>query len=376
MGTLSMGIVLDRDVRWPHRLLAAAGVLLAMWTATVPHVVYLIALFGVMGLAALCAGALDIGGNILLVYAWGREDDGSSAAMTGLHFAWGVGAACAPVMAAGLGLEGSDMVMVYSIIPGTACILMLAPLVAAVPAKRASAMSDNDGGWNVGTISVCSRPSLPILWSFWCCFCANVGEVALATPFLRSRFVGGMCAMTFYYFAYATAEQVPGAWLATYAVHSDVDSSDAHGAYVTSVYWASLTLGRLVAAVTALRIADETLMRSCFAACGAGCVVLIVVGQSSLTGLYVAAAFLGLGLSALFPMGILLARSRLPVRGKWISRFIAGSDVGSITMPALVGFFVEDHPSAFVIAQVASLSLLLFTFIAMTCLPRLKDDKA
>ena len=84
-----------------------------------------------------------------MVQAWGRDDDGSSAAMTGLHFAWGVGAACSPLLAVALGLDGEDMDMVYTVIPSIAMVLMLAPLFAALPEKKSIAAGDSDGGFRV-----------------------------------------------------------------------------------------------------------------------------------------------------------------------------------------------------------------------------------
>eukprot|EP00729_Bicosta_minor_P027823 gene27823-11526_t len=58
--------------------------------------------------------------------------------------------------------------------------------------------------------------------------------------------------------------------------------------------------------------------------------VVILVSAKTLGVAYLAASVTGLGLSILYPMGIVLAQTRLPLTEAWTSRFLAGGAIGAV----------------------------------------------
>ena len=55
-----------------------------------------------MVLLAFCGGALDLGGNVLLVAVW-RGHPWAASAMNLLHFTWGIGSFLSPILAEAVG---------------------------------------------------------------------------------------------------------------------------------------------------------------------------------------------------------------------------------------------------------------------------------
>jgi fucose permease len=119
-----------------------------------------------------------------------------------------------------------------------------------------------------------------------------------------------------FYFCYAAAEKVPGDWLATLAISRG--ASDAEGAHITGVYWGSLTGGRLLAVLVASWASTSQMITANFACCISACVLLLSLNSAG--SLYASGAGIGLGLASLYPSGILLAQTRIPLNSKYISR--------------------------------------------------------
>ena len=102
--------------------------------------------------------------------------------------------------------------------------------------------------------------------------------------------------------------------------------------------------------------------------------VVILVSAKTLGVAYLAASVTGLGLSILYPMGIVLAQTRLPLTEAWTSRFLAGGAIGAVMAPWLVGELLKKHPAAlgpwfelvFILLQVVS-------YVSVALMPRLRS---
>ena len=76
-------------------------------------------------------------------------------------------------------------------------------------------------------------------------------------------------------------------------------------------------------------------------------------------------------LHARYPMGILLAQTRLPLTEKWISRFIAGGTIGAVILPLLVGLSLKDTPQAMSWAVALFIVLQLASYITVAAMKQL-----
>ena len=136
-----------------------------------------------------------------------------------------------------------------------------------------------------------------------------------------------------------------------------------------SRYWGSLTLGRLLGVVLTAKLSVHQLITLDFLLACIGAVMLLAVSDSSLSGVYVAAAVMGVGFSTLYPMGILLAESKLKADSAWISRLIAGGTIGSVVLPLLVGLLLADAPLAFAWCEAGFILVQIGSYLVVRALP-------
>lgn len=84
---------------------------------------------------------------------------------------------------------------------------------------------------------------------------------------------------------------------------------------------------------------------------------------------FVAVALLGMGLSTLYPMGIMLAEEKLSVTGSWISVFISGGTIGSVVLPLLVGLLLAKAPLALPWAETVFIVSQLLCWLVVKSMP-------
>ena len=183
-----------------HRLMAAVLFVMASMMALVPLVPALWLLTAVLLVLGAAEGALDVGGNVMLVRV---HASGVGPYMNGLHFFFGVGAFVAPVVVAQStqGVKLPYWILALALLPVAGWLLRL-------PSPAASLKDEGHT----------ARPSDSRL-------------VVLIALFL---------------FLYVGAEVSFGGWIYTYTVALKLGGA-ATAAYITSAFWGSLTLGRLLA---------------------------------------------------------------------------------------------------------------------------------
>jgi FHS family Na+ dependent glucose MFS transporter 1 len=262
-------------------------------TPLMPRLWLLAAVWLAMGAAS---GGLDVGGNTLLVWVHGRQ---VGPFMNGLHFFFGVGAFLSPLLVAlaaslGGGITWSYWTLALLALPAGAWLLRLA----SPPAPQ-----DGEDG--------AAGPASPWL-------------VALLALFLL---------------LYVGAESAFGGWIYTYAVAQGLGGGAA-AAYLTSAFWGSLTVGRLLTIPLAIRFRPLPILIGSLAGClaSAGAVLL---WPGSLVAVWSGTLGMGLGMAAIFPTTMALAERRMTITGRVTGWFLAGSSVGGMSLPWLIGQLFE-----------------------------------
>ncbi len=273
-GNLAMGAVL---------MIAAA------MAATVPIISSLWLLILVVFALGLGQGAIDVGGNALLVRIHRRE---VGPFMNGLHFSFGVGASLAPALVAqsiGSHISWAWWAIAIFVLPIAARLILLPG-----PATQTVQEDEND------------RQS-------------DSAMVVLIALFL---------------FLYVGAEVGFGGWVYSYAL--SIGADEMTSGYVTSIFWGAFTVGRLIG----IPIAARFLPRSILLADLAGCllsVAILLLWPSSVEALCIGATGLGLSMASIFPAMLSLAERRLTVSARVTGRFIFGASAGSMFLPWLIG---------------------------------------
>ncbi len=321
IGSLLGGRLYDRTPGHPVMALMLVGMVAMLFLIPVMSLLWL--LVGVLLALGIAEGALDVGGNTLLVWVH-RHQVGPF--MNGLHFFFGVGAFLSPIVIAQVLLRSDSMVWAYWIL--ALLILPIALGLIRLPSPVAQTVS-KDG---------------------------PIGQV-------NHRLVA---LIVLFFFLYVGTEVGFGGWIFTYAVELKI-ASESVAAYLTSAFWGALTVGRLLAIPIATRVRPRYVLLSNLL----GCLVslgLILVWPGSLLAVWLGTLGLGFSMASIFPTTISLAERRMTITGQVTSWFFVGASAGAMTLPWVIGqLFDAIGPQVVLLAILASLILdlaLLFVLIS------------
>jgi len=319
VGSFQGGRLYDRVAG--NRLMAVLLTCLALAMALVPAARVLWLLILLVLVLGMSEGAIDVGGNTLLVWVHGAK---VGPFMNGLHFAWGVGAFLSPIIVArviswGGGIAWTYWLLALSVSP---VVVWTLRLPSPVPAKKyipESARNTN-------------RKLVVLIAALW--------------------------------FLYIGTEVTFGGWVYSYAVTLGI-GDQTRAAYIASAFWGALTFGRLLAVPVAARLRPGTILIVDFGAALASGIVLAFLGTQPVP-LWIGTIGLGLALASIIPTTISFAESRLTVTGRVTSWLFVGGSLGGMTVPWLVGRFFESvGPRFTMFAIVADLSLALVLMVGL-----------
>lgn len=301
-----------------HRVMAGVLAVIAGMLLLVPIVPLLWLLAAALLILGLGEGALDVGGNTLLVWVY-REQ--VAPYMNALHFFFGVGAFVSPLIVAQAIQATGEIVLAYWAL----AVLMLPPLVwlGRLPSPQRQVVTE-------------ARRSGRTNWQM-------------------------LLLLVLSFYVYVGAELSLGNWLSTYAVKLRL--ADAAGAaYLTSAFWGAFTAGRLVSIPLATRFAERTILLADLVA-SLGFVGLILLFPHSAAVLWIAACGAGFAMASIFPTMISFAQRHMTITGQITSLFLAGSSLGSMTLPLLIGqLFDQIGPAVMVIFVAAALGVELVLY--------------
>jgi FHS family Na+ dependent glucose MFS transporter 1 len=163
---------------------------------------------------------------------------------------------------------------------------------------------------------------------------------------------------------YVGAEVGFGNWVYTYALTLGLGTGIT-SAYLTSAFWGTFTLGRLLGIWISTRLRPATILivdlLGCLASLG-----VILLWRDSATALWIGAIGLGLFMASIFPTILMLAGERMRITGAMTGWFLAGASIGGMILPWGIGqTFVRIDPVTMPILVLVSvvvnlLVLLLF----------------
>jgi FHS family Na+ dependent glucose MFS transporter 1 len=312
LGALLGGRLFDRLPG--HAVLAGVLLLLAAALAAVPLIPMLWLLTCVVLVFGALAGMVEVGANALMQWSY-RADAGPL--LNALHFFFGVGAFLMPILVAQAALLSGDIAWAYWL-----CGLLILPVA----------------------VWLARLPSPPRQVS---------AAMPGAGPTVDYRLVG---LVAVFFFLYAGIEHSFGDWIAAYSAALGL-SSGAKAAYLASAFWASITVGRLVATALTTRLRSSALVTAGLAG-SAVAVGIIVVWPASAAALWVGVVVLGLSLAPVVPCTLALVGECMAVTGLATGWFFVGLGAGGMTIPWLIGQFFEGvGPVALMVTMAVVLAL-------------------
>jgi len=294
IGSVISGRMYDRISG--HRLMALVLLALAVVVALVPVTPLLWVLMALMLLIGAFMGTVDVGGNTLLVWV---HHPRSGPFMNGLHFSYGVGAFIAPIIIIQLMLVTGGISWPYWTL--ALIILPIALFVLRLPSPTIQRVED-------------AAPSRQV----------NYLLVAL---------------LALFFFLNVGAEISFGGWIYTYSLHLGL-VEEAGAAYLTSLFWGTFTLGRLLGIPIAARVRPRWILLGNLVGMIFG-LLIILLAPAPKTSIWIGTVLFGLSIASIFPTLISFAEHRMALSGKITSYFFVGASLGGMTIPWVIGQLFE-----------------------------------
>jgi MFS transporter, FHS family, Na+ dependent glucose transporter 1 len=331
-GSYTSGILYDRIPG--HQLISAMLVLLGIFIIFVPLATSLAVLIGIVLVLGFAKGALDVGGNTLLLWL---HNEKVGPFMNGLHAFFGLGAALAPVIVARV-LDATG-----------------------------------DIHWVFWIFSIASFPIALLVWRF-----PSPQPRAVPAEHKETGIpVVPIAIMVACFILYVGAEVSYGNWIYAYAVklglYTEITANS-----LNSAFWGFFTLGRLLAIWISTRLRPLTILYLDFA----GCILsmgLIALFRDSATFLWFGSILLGISFASIFPTFITLSEERMHVTGTITGWFLVGGSLGGMIVPVLIGqTFDRFGPTSMIMIVFATILLnliALFLFTKVSVKAQVTGDK-
>ena len=330
LGSLIGGQAYDRISG--HRVIAFTLLTVTVCTILIPLMHSLWSLLLVLFALGLAKGALDVGGNTLVLWVHGEK---ASPFMNGLHFFFGLGASLAPLILARVLLVTGGIQWMFWLFA-----LLSFPLAVwlwVLPEPHTVKPAPEDGN--------APFPIVPVVL------------------------------LVLFFLVYVSAEVGFGNWVYTYALTLGLGTSIT-SAYLTSAFWGTFTLGRLLGIWVSTRLRAATILivdlLGCLASLG-----LILLWRDSAIALWIGAIGLGLFMASIFPTTLMLAGERLRISGAMTGWFLAGASIGGMTLPWGMGqAFVRIGAGSIPLLVLASMIVNLLVLLLFLSQPALELETA
>lgn len=304
-----------------NRVMATALVGMAILLALTPILPKLWLLFMAILLTGIAEGALDIGGNTLLVWVHGKR---VAPFMNALHFFFGVGAFLSPIIVARVLLINPNIKVAY-----WALAMLMVPVafwVLRLPSPEPQTAHPEKA----------ATQSNPRLVTF----------------------------IAVFFFLYLGAELGFGNWIFTYLTTVKL-SDETTARYINSAFWGALTTGRLLAIPLAARLKPRTILFSNLSGALISIVVILLWPQSFVAVCTGAVGF-GLSMASTFPTMFSFAERRLTITGQVTGWFLVGASAGGMFLPWLIGqMFEKLGPRVMMVTILIDLLAALLVFVML-----------
>jgi fucose permease len=165
-------------------------------------------------------------------------------------------------------------------------------------------------------------------------------------------------------FLYVGAEGAFGGWIFTYVLEAGL-ASERTAAYLTSAYWGTYTVARLLAIPISLRLAPRTMLLWDTVGCLLSMAV-VLLWPASPVAIWLGALGLGASMGSIFPTVISLGERHSHITGRVMGWFFLGGSAGAMSIPWLIGQLFEPiGPRATMWVIVVDLAVMMAVFVAL-----------
>ncbi len=314
------------DSKSGNMVMAVMLLLIAVGLIFIPVSTSIYLLLAVILAVGFARGAVDVGGNVLLVWAHQQEKSRQKlpSLMNALHLSYGVGAFLVPlIIALAVQMTGSITwgfrLLALLVLPNCFWLFRLPS-----PESRPSAAENST--INAGYL-------FPVL-------------------------------ITAFLFLCVAAEAAFGGWIYTYSLVKGL-ANRITAAYLTSAYWGGLTFGRLVFTLLAVKLKPRIII---MLSLGGSLLSIssLLIWPDSAAAAWTGSICLGFFLASILPSTITLASRTMKLTGKVTGVFLVGASSGAMLLPWLIGQLFEPvGPWVTIVLIFASIVLASFIMAAI-----------
>ena len=321
VGSLVGGRLFDRLDG--NRFIAALILVMSVGVVFIPLANVIWLLLAVCFVTGCMGGAIDVGGNILLVWMAPKR---LGSLMSMLHLFFGVGAFLSPLFISQAILWTGDINWGYWTL--TLLVFPVGIWFLWMPSPKPKDRGDRTTGPSTGNL-------FPFLISVFLILCVG-------------------------------AEVGFGGWIYTYALKQGLANQVLAG-YLTSAFWGSYTVGRLISAFLALRLKPRTLLAGGLVGSLLS-LAIMVLWPTSLAVIWCGTLGFGIFMGPIFPAVITFASGIMRLSGTITGMFLVGASLGAVSLPWIIGQLFERWGPVVVIASISVYILvatILFLGISM-----------
>jgi fucose permease len=312
-------------------VMAIMLLLIALGLIFIPLAASLYLLLAVILAVGFARGAVDVGGNVLIV--WTHQQKHSQqrlpSLMNALHLSYGVGA-------------------------------FLVPLIIALAVQKTGTIT-----WGFWLLTLLVLPNC--LWLF-----RLPSPESRPSATEKSTINGGYlfpALITAFLFLCIAAEAAFGGWIYTYSLVKGL-ANRISAAYLTSAYWGGLTVGRLIFTLLAVKLKPRIIL---LLSLGGSLLSIssLLIWSDSAAVTWTGSIGFGFFLASIFPSTITLASRTMKLTGKVTGVFLVGASSGAMLLPWLIGQLFEPvGPWVTIVLILASIVLAFFILAAIILLQR------
>jgi MFS family permease len=335
VGTMGIGPILDRYPEQAHRVWVLGTLIFGGSTILIPYSGSTLGFSAVLFVFAASSGAILLMGNLLVLRVW----DGTFYTASGInmiHLGNSIGSAVMPLIVVSIGLEESKMYSAYQTLGLIVLSTGLLPGFFTAPEK-------------IKPTDFIVTPRSIVRVKFW-----------------------SIIVLFFFYFSFQGALTDAGDWITTYIVDRS-QGTENDGAFATSAFWASVLVARMLYIPLAMYFNYDILIGFAFILCFTGSIISVTLGIEEYYFTVLSYVCLGLGLAPMFPAGLLLARSRMELTGKWVSVIVSGGVVGSVLLPTITGLLLSKSLQYLPWTEFICVMVMLIMYVIVYLLPKVRN---
>jgi hypothetical protein len=158
----------------------------------------------------------------------------------------------------------------------------------------------------------------------------------------KFRYYAIIVLVSSYLFLYVGAEASFGGWIFSYAVEV-YDFSRSEGAYLSSAFWGSLTLFRLVAVPVSMWLTPHAMLMTDMGVCLVSLLSMILfVSWKSKVFLWIMTVAFGAGMASVYATAFSLPQTlKVNMTSKAASLLVVGVSIGDMVLPMFVGWMMR-----------------------------------